>query len=288
MENITFSDITIKFIKLTFKSRFLLAKTCRKLPVVSKVVDKLLFEDDDIQVIPRNGTVISKHLMEKEIEINSDIPLIEDSVLPSDVLKEMIRRSTYHFIMDFCICRISTDCKDYPHDLGCLFLGKGVKRISPKLGRMVNSDEAIEYVDKCHDAGLVHIIGRNKIDSVWLNTGRKEELLSICNCCPCCCLWKMVPELPEAIGNSLTPMVGVEINFNREKCLGCGKCTDNICFVNAIKLDNKKVEIDIKKCRACGRCSEICDNKVISILITSDAVKKSVERVEKLVDVKSE
>jgi hypothetical protein len=104
MADITFEDISIKFIKLTFKSRFLLAKTCRKLPVVSKVVDKLLFEGDDIQVIPRNGTSKSKNMIVKEIGINSDIPITDEVVLPSEVLKEMIRKSTYHFIMNFCIC----------------------------------------------------------------------------------------------------------------------------------------------------------------------------------------
>ena len=51
--------------------------------------------------------------------------------------------------------------------------GNGVIRISNKLNSIVNSDEAIEHVDKCHEAGLVHIIGRNKIDSVWLNIGPK-------------------------------------------------------------------------------------------------------------------
>ncbi len=86
--------------------------------------------------------------------------------------------------MDFCICRKSNNCKDFPHEFGCLFLGKGTKRISKNLGRQVDVDEAIEYVNKCREAGLVHIIGRNKIDSVWLNTGPKEDLLSICNCCP--------------------------------------------------------------------------------------------------------
>ena len=40
--------------------------------------------------------------------------------------------------------------------------GNGVIRISNKLNNIVNSDEAIEHVDKCHEAGLVHIIGRNK------------------------------------------------------------------------------------------------------------------------------
>jgi len=53
--------------------------------------------------------------------------------------------------------------------------GNGVIRISNKLNSIVNSDEAIEHVDKCHEAGLVHIIGRNKIDSVWLNTARKRN-----------------------------------------------------------------------------------------------------------------
>ena len=113
MAYITFSDLSVKFIKLTFKSRFLLAKTCRKLPLVSRVVDKLLFEGDDIQVIPRYY-IKPKPLMVKEIEINSEIPVTEDSVLPNEVLKKMIRRSKYHFIMNFCICRVSTDCKDYP------------------------------------------------------------------------------------------------------------------------------------------------------------------------------
>ena len=114
-------------------------------------------------------------------------------MMPSQVLKEMIMKSRYHFIMDSCICRVSNDCKDYPQELGCLFLGKGAKRISPKLGKAVTAEEAMEHVNKCQEAGLVHIIGRNKIDSIWLNTGPKEELLSICNCCPCCCLWKMAP-----------------------------------------------------------------------------------------------
>ncbi len=286
MSYITFSDISIKFIKFTFKSRFFMAKTCRKLPLISKVVNRLLFEGDDIQVLPRNETI--NNLKTENIEINRDIPVSEDVVLPSEVLKDLIKRSSHHFIMDFCICRVSSDCKDYSHNLGCLFLGKGTKRISKKLGRVVNTDEALEHVDKCQDAGLVHIIGRNKIDSIWLNTGSKDELLSICNCCPCCCFWKMNPELPESISKGLTPMVGVEIHLDLELCSGCGKCTDGICFVNAIKLRDGKAEIHSKSCLICGRCAEICENQAITISMMQDAVERSIKRVEMLVDVESE
>jgi ferredoxin len=288
MENIRFSDFSVRIIKLTFKSRFLLAKTCRKIPPLAWAVNRLLFEGDDIQVLPINGSI--KHFNPKieDIEINTNIPLSDNITLPSEVLYEMIRRSKNHFIMDFCICRVSSNCDDYPHELGCLFLGKGTKRISEKLGKTVSVDEAIEHVDKCRKAGLVHIIGRNKIDSVWLNTGPKEELLTICNCCPCCCLWKMASELPEGISKGISSMIGVEISHNKELCIGCGVCSIDTCFVNAITLNQNKIEIDIKKCRACGRCVEKCNNKALTILMRSDAVNLSIERVEKLVDVESE
>ncbi|MGZ7068765.1 MAG: 4Fe-4S ferredoxin, partial [Methanobacterium sp.] len=158
-----FSDVSIKIIKLTFNSRFILAKTCRKFPPLANLVDKLFFEGDDIQVLPRDCSITINNGSSEEIEINTDIEIPENTILPSQVLKEMIKKSRYHFIMDSCICRVSNNCKNYPHEIGCLFLGRGTKRISTKLGRAVPVDEAIEHVDKCQEAGLVNIIGRNKI-----------------------------------------------------------------------------------------------------------------------------
>lgn len=314
MIKIKFSDISVKIIKLTFKGRFFLARTCNKLPFLAKIVGKLLFEGDDIQVLPRDESLKSAQqkifitlsdsiklnseplnlksldsLMIKEIEINKDIPLTrEDTLLPSEILKEMIRKSKYHFIMDSCICRVSNNCKDYPHELGCLFLGKGATRVSTKLGKLVSKEEAMEYIDTCQKSGLNHIIGRNKIDSVWLNTGPKEELLSICACCPCCCLWKMTPELPQEIRKSFAPMIGAEIIFNQDLCNGCGKCSRNICFLNAITLEDGKAKIDKSICCCCGRCAESCLQDAITIKIEEDAIKRSLQHVEKLVDVELE
>ena len=172
--------------------------------------------------------------------------------------------------------------------LECLILGKGTQRISTKLCRVVSAYEAIEHINKCNETRLVHIIGRNKIDSMWLNTGPKEDLLSICNCCPCCYLWKMSTYLPENISKGLTSIIGVEISFNSDLWCGCCRCTSDICFVNAISLKDEKAVIDKKDCRICGRCAEICDNNAITVLMNSNAVDCSIERIEKLVDVKSE
>jgi hypothetical protein len=74
-ENHNLLRYSVKFIKLTFKSRFLLAKTCNKIPLISNIVDKLLFEGDDIQVLPRDGTI--KNLTIKDITINKDIPSLQ-------------------------------------------------------------------------------------------------------------------------------------------------------------------------------------------------------------------
>ena len=281
MPKITFNHLIIGVIKSTFNERFFLAKICRKVPPLARLADKLFFEGSDIQVLPRDAAVT-------EIGINIPIKTVKDTLLPSHVLKEMILKSRYHFIMNSCICRVSNGCQDYPTELGCLFLGRGSQKISNERGRRVTKEEALEHVRKCQEAGLVHIIGRNKFGRFWLNTGSKEEILSICHCCPCCCLWKMNPQLPEDMGKNLSPMKGVEIKWEEEICTGCGLCAQNICFLDAITIQGGKAQRDPKKCLVCGRCAEICPQNVIKLKIAADAVKCSVERVTPLVDVESE
>ena len=287
MVRITISDISVPIAKATFKFRFLMARLCQKIPPLAWIANKMFFEGDNMLVIPRDSTVMETNLIGKEITLNTEIPISTDTVLPSHILKEIIEKSRNHVIMDSCLCRVSNDCKEYSHDLGCLFMGPGAKKIPSKLGKPVTPEEAIKHVDKCQKEGLVHIIGRNKLDSIWLNTGPKEELLTVCNCCPCCCLWKMAPDLPEKMGRSIGPMIGVELKFRDENCSGCGKCTRDVCFVNAIFLEDGKAKIDNKKCKICGRCAEICPNNALKIEMTKDAIEKTIDCVKTLVDVES-
>ena len=290
MRKISFSDISVRVINITFNTRFVLARACQKLPPLAWIADKMFFEGDDIQVLPRDAAIRTPHAGDvKELDVNAKVPITnENTVVPSQVLWEMIKRSRYHFLMDSCICRTSHHCQDYPHDLGCLFLGKGSQRISSRLGRTVSASEAIQHVEKCQEAGLVPIIGRNKIDSVWLSTGPKEELLSICHCCQCCCLWKMTPNLPEDMGSSFSPMEGVEIIFNPELCNGCGSCASDTCFVDAITITDGKAKRNDNDCRICGRCVEMCPRGAVEILMHGDAINNSLERIEHLVDVEQE
>lgn len=236
-------------------------------------MEHFLFEDDDIIYLPKDSS----------IPVNKALNAKEDTVVPSDVLKHFIKASKYHFIMDFCICRDSTQCKDYPIELGCLFLGEAVKGINPRFGKMVTEEEALEHVEKCRKKGLVHLIGRNKLDTVWLNVRPGEKLLTVCHCCPCCCLWKILPTINPSISSKVNKMPGVRIEVT-EKCIGCGTCTKDVCFVEAIKIVGDQALIN-DNCRGCGRCVEICPKDAITIEIENrDLVEASIEKISGLVD----
>ena len=79
-------------------------------------------------------------------------------------------------------------------------------------------------------------------------------------------------------------MPGVNVKVT-EKCIGCGTCTQGICFVDAIHVVNNRAVIS-EECRGCGRCVEICPQKAIELTIDDKLfVKKSIKRIEKVVDV---
>jgi len=257
----------------TFSQRFFWAKFSN-VPVIGRIIEYALFEDDDIIFLPKA----------RSISVNRPIEQKDSMVVPTDVLEHFIRSANFHFIMDFCICRDSTHCADYPINLGCLFLGEAAKGINPKFGRAASTEEALEHAARCREAGLVHLIGRNKLDKVWLNVGPGEKLLTICNCCPCCCLWKVLPVISPSISSKIQRMPGISVNVT-EKCVGCGTCASDICFVNAISIEEDHAVIG-NECRGCGRCVDECPQGAIEITMEkTENVEEAINRISKLVDV---
>ncbi len=270
--------LTKRTMRFFFHSRYRLARWTRKSKLFGRFVEKVAFDKDDMIVIPKDDVAKSRR-----ISVDIDIPDAGDrTVLPSDAVKSVLRKMDGIFIMNFCLCRKSNNCKDYPIDRGCVFLGKGTKKIPEKFGHVATKEEAKAYIDECTELGFVHIIGRNKLDSMWLHTGDKKDLMSICNCCPCCCLWNMVRDISDDISSTYRRMDGVEVSVDAERCIGCGKC-EKICFTKAISIIDGKSVLD-DKCRGCGRCVEICPQDAISISFDDTKVESEIERIEKLVN----
>jgi ferredoxin len=262
----------VNLVKRYFPSRFSLARLT-KVPVIGRLIDHGLFDGDDILYLPKDDV----------IQIDESVTSPGETVLPSQLLEHFIEQATHRWIMNFCICRDASGCRDYPIDLGCLFLGEAVRGINPEFGRPASKEEALEHVRRCRDAGLVHLVGRNKLDTVWLGIGPGHKLLTICNCCPCCCLWKMIPDIDASIAHKITKMPTVSVTV-AESCVGCGLCVEEVCFVDAVRMDGDLAVIG-DACRGCGRCVEVCPADAIEISFDEDRfVLESIERLSPLVD----
>ena len=268
----------VSLLKKTFGTRSMIAKAT-KIPLLGRAVDKMFFEGDDVIYLPKDSVA------QKTIQIDMKLDRPEETALPSEIIHHFIEKASLHWIMNECICRDAAKCKDYPINYGCLFMGEAVQDINPKLGRLVTKEEAHDYVRKCREAGLVHLIGRNKLDAQWLGVSPGDKLLTVCNCCPCCCLWKMLPDLTPEIGRKITKMSGVEVKVT-DACVGCGTCTEeDVCFVNAISMVDGKAVISAE-CRGCGRCVEVCPNDAIELTINNpEFMSDSIDRVSSVVDV---
>jgi ferredoxin len=222
---------------------------------------------------------------DRTIEIGASIEDKEDMVLPSTVLEHLIRNASHRVIIQFCLCRDGMECKDYPIDWGCIFMGDTAKEIDPELGRAVSVEEALAYAAKCREAGLVHMVGRFSPDLRWLNpgVGPIEKLITVCNCCPCCCGMRSVPILKDdRREQTLARMPGVNIEVSDE-CVGCEECVEQ-CMFQGIEMQDD-IAVITEKCRICGRCVDICPTEAIRIIVKSvDYVKDAIENISSRID----
>jgi ferredoxin len=270
----------VNLIKKTFPARFTVADWTH-IPVIGKLIDRWLFWEDDTIFLPRDAAVERGRQV---LQVQQPIETPIQTVLPSQVMVHFIERANYLWIMDTCFCREAEQCEDYPIDLGCLFMGEAVLRINPKLGHLATKQEALDHVQRCREAGLIHLIGRNKIDTVWMGVKPGGRLLTVCHCCPCCCLWQVLPRLTPEISQKFTKMPGVRVTVT-DRCVGCGKCTRGVCFLDAIHLQDGRAEI-AEGCVGCGRCAEVCPEGAIEVSIEDDQfIEKAIARLSSSVDV---
>ncbi len=153
-----------------------------------------------------------------------------------------------------CCCRERVQACESPLDV-CIGIDKEAEIIIQKgHGRLVSLNEALDALQRSHDAGLVHISYTDK--------GESEPFI-ICSCCACCChslAGLMRFDFPEAV---------VESDFiafqDEQTCDHCGSCIDR-CHFQARSMENGSLKYDSSKCFGCGVCVGTCPIEAISMV----------------------
>ncbi|MBW2544719.1 MAG: 4Fe-4S binding protein [Deltaproteobacteria bacterium] len=173
------------------------------------------------------------------------------------------------FILEECICRSKIGCEEYPSDIGCMALGPAVSRMHPSHGRIVIQEEAVAHVRRAAKAGLIANVAHVWIDPVAFGLTNFKQLMFICFCCDCCCLYRThMEKRGPNLDRAYKKLPGISVEVDPEKCTGCGVCVDR-CFVAAMKIDNGTA-IPGESCKGCGRCVEICPEGAVSLRIENE------------------
>ncbi len=217
------------------------------------------------------------------IPVNKNLGELSNEQLPVKALHDFIDKASVHVIMNNCGCRLARKCEHYTHDVGCLFMGDSANKIPHGVSRFVTKEEAHAHVDRAIEAGLIPMTGKVRVDNFIFLTPDKSQLLSVCFCCPCCCMLRDFKYMPgEYLDGIMQPVEGVTVEVT-ENCIGCGTCLA-ACGFDAIIIENG-LAVHNRQCRGCGRCVTYCPNEGVRITLNNPNVVDDIKnRIESYVD----
>jgi electron transport complex protein RnfB len=178
-------------------------------------------------------------------------------ILPYDDVRQILLSAKSFGLRD-CICRVQQDqisrrrC-DFPLRT-CLYFSPFESQPGPL---DVSREEALEFLDKAEEIGLVHTVS-----NVMKGVGY------VCNCCGCCCgILRGINDY--GIENSVAQANYFAV-IDPGECQGCGTCIER-CQVHAISDKDGVSVVDRKRCIGCGLCVTGCPNNVARLRRKPDA-----------------
>ena len=227
-----------------------------KIPVLRKLVATRMAEEDIGFYIP----------------INKSLGTYERQIMPVKVFKHFIDKASNIVILNKCGCRVSKNCQDHDHSIGCMNLGDDTLKLPIEEGRkyIATKEEALELVQKAVDNGLIPLIGRAMDELAGIGIEDTGKVMSACFCCPCCCVDIPLVQHASSKLNFITKMEGLNVVVDKDACVGCGDCID-ACVWNGNEMIDDIARVT-ERCLGCGRCVEACPNDAISITL-DDASK---------------
>ncbi|MHA2475125.1 MAG: indolepyruvate ferredoxin oxidoreductase subunit alpha [Promethearchaeota archaeon] len=323
-EELENTDLTIKFDDVETTLRFLKGKLARYSYVYYKRKFKLYSLERKEEIVDENKTVSRRYLTpfltayytrgityhphvltklplfreiaarhsEPEnsfgsyIPINASLGTFENQLLPEKLIDYFVKKAKHFYVQNKCGCRVFHDCQDHESSIGCMYMGDDTLTIQlpPEQGRYITREEAWEHVENAIKNGLVPCFGRSPGETNgWAeDTG---HIMSMCFCCPCCCINGKIAKNATYEIQMFTRMEGLTVEVDPDICNGCGTCLDVCVFVGRDVVDGKAV-IDQERCLGCGRCERVCPNDAISITIDDPKrLDEYLQSMEEFVDV---
>jgi UDP-glucose 4-epimerase len=233
-----------------------------------------------------------EHSSGSPIPINISLGTYENQMVPLVVLEHFLQKASTRYLVD-CGCRIRNNCEDYNYRFGCMYLGKGADKLDltfpwriEKHAHLATFEEAMEQAKKAVDSGLVPVMGRYRAEAATMYALPDEgDMLTICYCCPCCCVQGGYKHGSATIRRVFKRMEGIRVEVDQDLCVGCEECLE-VCIYAGINMEDGKAKIDQNNCLGCGRCERKCPNDAISITIDDiNSVNELISRIESYVDV---
>lgn len=187
---------------------------------------------------------------------NRDVLLLDEALA-------QVEAATEHVVLP-CDCRAITMACNRPREV-CIRLDEGARlTLEYGHGRRLTKEECKEIVLDANRAGLMQ---------TGLRDWEGHELFGFCNCCGCCCfpfragirlgIEKQWPRSHHLAARDL------------DACVHCGLCAKR-CYFDAFYRDDSTLEVngtvkpavqfDREKCWGCGICATACPEGAITMV----------------------
>lgn len=243
--------VTVRFNKEKEYHPYMLSK----LPIFRKLVATRMSEEDIGFYIP----------------INQSLGTYENQVIPYAVFKHFIDKASNIVILNNCGCRVSNNCQNHDHSIGCINMGDDTLNlfIDEKRKHVATKEEALALVKKGIDNGLIPLLGRAMDEAAGAGIEDTGKFMSACFCCPCCCIDIPIMKHASSKLKFIRKIEGLNVVVDEDVCVGCEDCID-ACVWNGNEMIDGIAHIT-DRCIGCGRCVEACPNNAISITFNNSS-----------------